>query len=88
MIDAAVSPLRVKQAELEARLKALEAQPLKYEGVWEQREYPVGSFVTHGGSVWYCRETASAADQPNASRCWQLAVKRGRDGKDANGHRG
>lgn len=79
-----INPQAAKIESLEERIKFLEERPaLKYEGTWEARQYSVGSFVTHAGSMWYCREIASAADSPNASRCWKLAVKRGRDGMDA-----
>jgi BMFP domain-containing protein YqiC len=65
---------------LEKRIAELEARPsMKYYGVWEPKNYAPGAFVTANGSVWHCRTPAGPNDAPNASHCWQLAVKRGRD---------
>lgn len=43
--------------------------------------YEKGDAVTHGGSYWIARKGTSAT--PGKSDDWRLAVKRGRDGKDA-----
>jgi integrin beta 3 len=43
--------------------------------------YEKGDAVTHGGSYWIARKTTKAT--PGKSDDWRLAVKRGRDGKDA-----
>ena len=43
--------------------------------------YEKGDAVTHGGSYWIARKDTSAT--PGKSDDWRLAVKRGRDGKDA-----
>jgi hypothetical protein len=54
----------------------------KYHGVWNhEREYNAGDFVTHEGSM-FCAKS-STRSKPGASDDWQLAVKRGRDGKSA-----
>ena len=65
------------------RVKSLESRPsLKYSGVWNaDTQNNEGEFVTCSGSVWYCRE--STRDRPGTSDAWQLAVKRGNDGKDS-----
>ncbi|CAA2106021.1 phage portal protein [Variovorax paradoxus] len=54
-----------------------------YRGVFREGEtYEQGDTVTWGGSLWFCNEPT--ADKPlDGSRTWQLAAKRGRDGKDA-----
>ena len=39
-----------------------------------------GDMVTHGGSVWHCQEATTT--RPGDGAPWQLAVKRGRDGRD------
>lgn len=55
-----------------------------YRGVWEDgRTYEKGDSVTYGGSQWIAKEaTASKPGAPDASsRAWQLAVKKGTDGK-------
>jgi hypothetical protein len=67
-------------AALEARVEKLEAQ--KYLGVYRLgRLYSEGSKVTHDGSLFIALK--STGEVPgNGSADWQLAVKRGRDGKD------
>jgi integrin beta 3 len=47
----------------------------------EEREYATGDAVTWGGSLWIAQ--APTAQKPGQSETWRLAVKRGRDGKDA-----
>lgn len=73
---------------LEGRATALEAKPsLKYEGVWDRAKvYSVGNFCTHEGSLWHCCDDNINAE-PGPSAAWRLAVKRGRDGRDAKGSR-
>jgi hypothetical protein len=57
---------------------------MTYEGVWSvERKYSVGMMVTHSGGVWYSR-TANVSRRPGTDpNVWALAVKSGRDGKDA-----
>lgn len=43
--------------------------------------YEKGDAVTWGGSLWIAQEDTT--DKPETSKAWRLAVKRGRDGKDA-----
>lgn len=50
-------------------------------GVWREGQYAKGDAVTWGGSLWIARE--ATAEKPETSAAWRLAVKRGRDGKDA-----
>lgn len=52
-----------------------------YCGVFKEgSEYRPGDFVTWGGSLWHCdKQTISKPDGDD----WTLAVRRGRDGKDA-----
>jgi len=54
-----------------------------YRGVWtDGREYHSGDRVTWGGSEWHC--TMPTQSKPgDGSKAWTLAVKRGRDGRDA-----
>lgn len=53
-----------------------------YRGVWTDAEYTRGDMVTWAGSVWHAdKATAAKPDTPDSG--WKLAVKRGRDGKDA-----
>lgn len=51
-------------------------------GVWKEGEYDAGDGVTWGGSWWIAqRSTSAKPDSPDSG--WRLAVKKGRDGKDA-----
>jgi hypothetical protein len=51
-------------------------------GVYKTGEtYEAGDGVTWGGSFWIARE--KTAEKPDSGQGWRLAVKRGRDGKDA-----
>jgi hypothetical protein len=52
-----------------------------YCGVYKEAEqYVPGDLVTWGGSLWHC--DAETKDKPGTDS-WTLAVKKGRDGKDA-----
>jgi hypothetical protein len=77
--------LRDRRIEaLESRILQVEkhAAELKYCGVWRDGEqYRKNNFVTHDGSVWIClRDTEG---KPGCSMEWQLAVRKGKDGKAA-----
>jgi hypothetical protein len=50
-------------------------------GVWREGEYQKGDGVTWAGSFWIAQETTN--QKPEGGKGWRLAVKRGRDGKDA-----
>jgi hypothetical protein len=69
---------------LTQRLRELEARStMKYCGVWDgQKVYQRGDFVTRSGCLWHCWQ-AHCGVEPGSSDTWQLAVKCGRDGKDA-----
>lgn len=54
-----------------------------HKGVWEPGAYCKGDQVTYGGSLFIAVADTAASDRPTASEAWTLAVKRGRDGKDA-----
>lgn len=76
---------RTLRRELEKRVAALEskASGLKYVGVWDESSpYQEGNFVSWGGSVWHAN-VGSKGVRPGDGNVWQLAVKRGRDGKDS-----
>jgi hypothetical protein len=76
------------QAPLIARIAELEQKPgLKYQGVWAaEKVYSVGDFVTDHGSLWHCWDT-NVGVRPGSSDTWQLAVQRGKDGRDVRGNR-
>lgn len=72
------------------RVNFLEARPtMEYKGVLEPgKTYKPGHAVTWKGHIWVCRVETTAApvfgEGPTVSpRPWTLAVKAGRDGKDA-----
>lgn len=67
----------------ELKVFALKWPALIDRGVYKAGEtYQGGDCVTWGGSLWIAqKETDSKPDAPESG--WRLAVKRGRDGKDA-----
>jgi hypothetical protein len=65
---------------LSARIPDLESRmsEFQYCGVWHDRAYKRGNFVTYDGSVWHCNVdtcTKLGADPI----VWTLAVKHGKD---------
>jgi integrin beta 3 len=55
-----------------------------YRGIWrEGSAYAKGDAVTFGGSLWIAKAdgTAKPGETAEASRAWQLAVKKGAEGK-------
>jgi hypothetical protein len=67
--------------ELREQVEGLREKSLLYLGTWSSSHtYHAGASVTHDGSLWVCR--AQTKDRPGRSDAWQLAVKRGRDGRD------
>ena len=68
---------------LESRLAELEQRPeLKYLGTWERdRVYLEGTAITCKGSLWIARR-ATAAEPGTPESGWQLACKKGADGRD------
>lgn len=73
-----------RRKALADRIAALEARPeLSYEGTHAAgKAYRRNHAVTHRGSLWICRAETTTAD-PGSSADWQLACKRGADGRDA-----
>jgi hypothetical protein len=71
-------------APLEKRIAELEGRPqVKYQGVYRPgAEYSEGALVTRDGSIFHCSRTTRASPG-DGSMDWQLAVKRGQDGKSA-----
>jgi hypothetical protein len=58
-------------------------------GVWRAGPFAKGDGVTWRGSFFIAQDDTTEADQPEVSKTWRLAVKRGRDGKDGkNGEKG
>ena len=72
-------------AEQTKRIEALEQRPtFRDAGVWtEALVYRAGEGVSFGGSFWIS-QTDSNTSKPGTGKHWRLAVKKGRDGKDAS----
>lgn len=80
---AALAPLVKRLGELERRLAEAEKGGLRYRGVWaEKMRARVGDCTTYQGSLWIC-ERGTTKRPGDGDSGWKLAVKRGRDGKDA-----
>ena len=78
-----VQPIVDKLKSLEARLAEVEGRGLKFCGIYQRAStYARGSVVTDGGSMWIALREVEG-EQPGKSDGWQLAVKRGADGKDS-----
>lgn len=82
-IQLAVEPLKKQIKNLSDRVEDLEASGIKYCGVWQRaNEYKRGDVATHEGSMFVAVANPRLGEMPGQSLNWQLAVKRGRDGKD------
>jgi len=84
--NAKIDALEKKVAELEEsterRIAHVESEAVSYKGVWDEHmQYNRGEFVTCGGSMWHCN--ASTRSRPGTDGTFTLAVKKGRDAKDA-----
>ena len=70
---------------LRQRVEALEAGGISYAGTYQRAmPYSRGAMVTHKGSMWAALKSVPAGVEPGDPDHWQLAVKAGRDGRDAN----
>ena len=75
-----IKPLKARIAKLEAQIEELQANGLKYAGVWQRAgSYSKGTVVTFDGSMFVAVKNTQPAQAPLTSDCWQLAVKAGRD---------
>lgn len=72
-------------AELERRMAAVEATGIRYLGVYQRAtEYRKGDVVTFAGSAWVAIKAVTEGTVPGGdTAAWQLAVRAGKDGKDA-----
>ncbi len=62
--------------------KSFQLPSIVHRGVWKQQAYTTGDTVMKDGHLWMARADADEADVPGESKAWQLAVRRGRDGRD------
>jgi hypothetical protein len=79
IVETLVGEIRGLKNELAALRRDVDAKT--YKGVWQEGGYEKGNLITHGGCMWVALEDTD--DKPGTSGAWQLAVKRGRDGRDA-----
>jgi hypothetical protein len=81
--DDRIVTLAYKRGEVLREFATLRLSTPRYCGVFEAgRTYARGDQVTWGGSQWHCN--ADTSTRPGAgSKDWTLAVKCGRDGRDA-----
>src|SRR5262245_17846817 len=91
ILDALQRRLQTVEAELaatKADLGDLRAKGLlQYCGVWqESASYARGACVTFGGSMWVATTAPMKGAKPGGplptDRAWQLAVKKGAEGKE------
>jgi hypothetical protein len=69
------------------RIEALEQaqSAFQYRGVWRADEsYRQNNFATFGGGLWVAKIDSTGLKPGDNNSAWQLAVKAGRDGRDAN----
>jgi BMFP domain-containing protein YqiC len=60
--------------ELEKRIAQLEAQQVKYAGIWrDDDDYGQGDIVTHDGVLWHCWK--ATRERPGTSLDWQMMLK-------------
>lgn len=62
--------------------KTFELPSIVHRGVWKAKGYAPGDTVMKDGHLWIATGKPDVADEPGSSKMWQLAVRRGRDGKD------
>lgn len=83
-LSQAIPPLKAEITALKKEVAELKARPeLKYLGVWTRgTKYAPGNALTHKGGLWICKGFVDT--EPGVDFVfWQLAVKAGRDGRDA-----
>lgn len=68
--------------EIVSRLKAVEAR--EWQGTFDRdKQYERGALVTHHGSIWHANVETKGVVPGESNAFWSLAVKRGRDAKEA-----
>lgn len=62
--------------------KSIDVPMMIYRGIYREGEqYKQGDTCTWGGHLWHC-DTATTDKPDGAERCWSMAVRKGKDGKD------
>lgn len=77
--------LEARVNQLEQQTAELEKSGIRYGGTYQRANtYKRGTVVTFGGSGWIALKDADVGCSPGESPdIWQLAIKKGSDGKDA-----
>lgn len=79
-----LTPIRRQMTELERRVAEVETKGLEFVGTFQRAAtYRRGQAVSFDGSLWIALRDTQSGEEPGQSKAWQLAVKRGRDGRDA-----
>jgi hypothetical protein len=84
MPPAADADVAASLAAHDERIKAIENRTtgVAWVGVWQPgKTYAPQACVTHDGGLWICKAATSGEPGKDVNG-WQLAVKRGRDGRD------
>src|SRR5258705_12808621 len=81
-IDPKIQKMAAALVAMQKEVKELrrEVAAKEYKGVWQEGQYEKGNLITHGGSMWIALKDSQ--DKPGTRDAWQLAVKRGRDGRN------
>lgn len=85
LVKAIVAEVSEVIKEQNKRIDALESRMAQfgYKGVWQPGlVYRESNFVTDDGSIWACIKEQTT-QRPGSGPDWRLAVKRGKDGRDA-----
>ena len=78
-LEGSIASLRAELANLKTQQRGL-----IYKGVWTSSAmYSQGDCATWGGSLWAARVDNVGSVPSEQHDCWQLCVRRGKDGKDA-----
>jgi len=87
-LAAEIKSLRAEISSLKARLVEIERKGVQFMGTHQRAMgYPRGAMTVLDGSTWAAVRDVAAGEIPGRSDGWQLAAKRGQDGRDAKGSR-
>jgi len=80
---ALAAAVRCLADHIDALERKIDSSPFRYMGPYqESRTYGKGDFCTHAGSLWHANHATRGRPGDDGSG-WQLAVKRGQNGRDA-----
>jgi hypothetical protein len=83
-LSARLGQLEKRHESLGERIAAVEESGTRYSGVYQRANgYRRGEWVGYDGSGWVALSDVQPLEQPGASPKWQLVIRAGRDGRDA-----